>query len=52
MRFAVEFDANACADVTGVLTKVNSENPHAYLFLNTKNAAGQVEEATSALVKL
>ena len=31
--FAVEFDAKACADVTGVLTKVNYENPHAYLFL-------------------
>ena len=25
--FAVEFDAKACADVTGVLTKVNYENP-------------------------
>jgi hypothetical protein len=47
--FAVEFDAKACADVTGVLTKVNYENPHAYLFVNTKNAAGQVEEATFQL---
>ena len=47
--FAVEFDAKACADVTGVLSKVNYENPHAYLFLNVKNAAGQVEEATFQL---
>ncbi len=47
--FAVEFDAKACADVSGVLTKVNYENPHAYLFLNVKNAAGQVEEATFQL---
>ena len=47
--FAVEFDAKACADVTGVLTKVNYENPHAYLFMDVKNAAGQVEEATFQL---
>jgi len=47
--FAAEFDAKNCADVTGVLTKVNYENPHAYLFMNVKNAAGQVEEATFQL---
>ena len=47
--FAVEFDAKACADVTGVLTKVNYENPHAYLFLAVKNAGGQTEEATFQL---
>ena len=46
--FAVEFDAKACADVTGVLTKVNYENPHAYLFLAVKNGA-QTEEATFQL---
>ena len=28
--FAAEFDAKNCADVTGVLTKVAYENPHAY----------------------
>jgi hypothetical protein len=32
--FAAEFDAKNCSDVTGVLTKVNYENPHAYIFLN------------------
>ena len=46
--FAVEFDAKACADVSGVLTKVNYENPHAYLFMNVKGASG-VEEATFQL---
>jgi hypothetical protein len=46
--FAVEFDAKACADVTGILTKVNYENPHAYLFMNVKGASG-VEEATFQL---
>ena len=47
--FAVEFDAKACADVAGVLKKVSYENPHAYLFLDVKNAAGQTEEATFQL---
>lgn len=47
--FAAEFDATNCSDVTGVLTKVNYDNPHAYLFLDVKNAAGQVEEATFQL---
>jgi hypothetical protein len=47
--FAVEFDAKNCADVPGVLTRVSYENPHAYLFMNVKNAAGQVEEAAFQL---
>jgi hypothetical protein len=47
--FAVEFDAKNCADVTGVLTKVNYENPHAYIFLDVKSPEGQTEEATFQL---
>ena len=46
--FAAEFDAKNCADVTGVLTKVAYENPHAYLFMDVKNG-GQTEEATFQL---
>jgi hypothetical protein len=42
--FAAEFDAKNCSDVTGVLTKVSYENPHAYVFLNVKG-----EEATFQL---
>jgi hypothetical protein len=42
--FAAEFDAKNCADVVGVLTKVNYENPHAYLFLSVNG-----EEATFQL---
>jgi hypothetical protein len=42
--FAAEFDAKNCADVTGILTKVNYENPHAYLFMNVNG-----EEATFQL---
>jgi hypothetical protein len=47
--FAVEFDAKNCADVTGVLTKVSYENPHAYIFLDVKGESGQAEEATFQL---
>ena len=47
--FAAEFDAKNCADVSGVLTKVNYENPHAYIFVDVKNAGGQTEEATFQL---
>ena len=42
--FAAEFDAKNCADVSGILTKVNYENPHAYLFVDVKG-----EEATFQL---
>ena len=47
--FAVEFDAKACGDVTGILSRVQYENPHAYLYLDVTNAAGEVEEATFQL---
>ena len=46
--FAAEFDAKNCSDVTGVLTKVAYENPHAYLYVDIKNA-GQVEAAAFQL---
>ena len=47
--FAVEFDASKCADLTGVLTKVSYENPHAYIFMDGKNAAGEVVPMTFQL---
>ena len=47
--FAAEFDAKSCGDITGVLTKVSYENPHAYLFVNVTSPGGQVEEATFQL---
>ena len=41
--FAAEFDAAKCSDITGVLTKVAYENPHSYVWVDVKNAAGKVE---------
>ena len=34
--FAVEFDAKNCSDITGILTKVDYQNPHAYIFVDAK----------------
>ena len=50
--FAVEFDATNCADVTGVLVKVDYLNPHAYIYVDVTNASGQVSEATFQLSSL
>jgi hypothetical protein len=50
--FPAEFDANKCADVTGTLTKVDWQNPHAYFFVNVKNASGEMEEATFQISSL
>jgi hypothetical protein len=47
--FAAEFDASKCSDITGILTKVNYENPHSYLFVNVTTPDGKVEEATFQL---
>jgi len=47
--FAAEFDAQKCSDITGVLTKVAYENPHSYVWVDVKNAAGKVEANTFQL---
>jgi hypothetical protein len=47
--FSAEFDASKCVDVTGILTKVNYENPHSYIFVDVTKPAGKVEEATFQL---
>ena len=47
--FAVEFDATKCSDITGTLTKVAYENPHAYVFVDSKNATGEVVPMTFQL---
>jgi hypothetical protein len=47
--FAVEFDASKCSDITGTLTKVAYENPHAYIFVDGKGPAGEKVEMTFQL---
>jgi Family of unknown function (DUF6152) len=53
--FAAEFDANKCRDFTGILTKVDWQNPHGYFYLDIKDANGKVESwsfQTYALITL
>ncbi|HUI76302.1 MAG TPA: DUF6152 family protein [Bryobacteraceae bacterium] len=39
--FAAEFDTNKPISVTGVIVKVDWINPHAYIYLDAKNASGE-----------
>ena len=53
--FAAEFDAKNCRDFTGVLTKLDWQNPHAYFYLDVKDEGGTVESwsfQTYALITL
>jgi hypothetical protein len=38
------FDMQRLISLTGVVTKVEWTNPHTYMYLNVKNAQGQIEE--------
>ena len=55
--FAAEFDSNKPVSFKATVTKVEWMNPHAWLYLNVKNAQGQIEKwqfefgAPNALVR-
>lgn len=40
--FAVEFDGSKCTDMTGTLTAIDWQNPHAYFHMDVKDADGNV----------
>ena len=40
--FAVEFDGTKCTDMTGTLTGIDWQNPHAYFHMDVKDADGKV----------
>jgi hypothetical protein len=53
--FAAEFDGKNCRDFTGVLTKLDWQSPHAYFYVDVKDASGKVENwsfQTYALITL
>lgn len=53
--FAAEFDAKNCKDFTGTLTKLDWQSPHAYFYMDIKNASGKAENwsfQTYALITL
>jgi hypothetical protein len=39
--FAAEYDSNTLITLTGVITKVEWTNPHSYVHVDTKDAAGK-----------
>ncbi len=40
--FAAEYDAQALVTLTGVVSKVEWTNPHAYIYVDVKDASGKV----------
>ena|SRR5438105_4318438 len=42
--FAAEFDASKAIRVTGVLTKIEWTNPHAYFYVDAKDTNGNLEK--------
>jgi hypothetical protein len=40
--FAAEFDANKPVKLTGVVTKVEWQNPHVWFYIDVKDASGKV----------
>jgi hypothetical protein len=53
--FVVEFDPANCRDFSGILTKLEWTNPHAYFYVDVEDAAGTVENwsfQTYALITL
>src|SRR5215472_12929531 len=41
--FAAEFDASKPVKLTGTVTKIEWMNPHAYFYIDVKDASGKVE---------
>ena len=48
--FAAEFDVNRPVKLTGTVTKIEWTNPHAWLFIDTKNENGSVQNWAIELV--
>lgn len=42
--FAAEFDADKPVKLSGTVTKVEWENPHAWFYIDVKDASGRVEQ--------
>ncbi len=48
--FAAEFDVNRPVKLTGAVTKIEWTNPHAWLFIDSKNDDGSVQSWAIELV--
>ena len=49
--FAVEFDAKNCSDISGVLTKVDYQNPHAYIYVDAKGVMKTFQLSSTSNLK-
>jgi hypothetical protein len=47
--FDAEYDANKTANLTGIVTKVEWINPHAFITINMKDASGTMKTMTVEL---
>ena len=50
--FAVEFDGSKCTDMTGTLTGIDWQNPHAYFHMDIKGADGKTENWTFEMLSV
>jgi len=41
--FAAEWDSTKCREFTGILTKIDWQNPHPYFYVDVKNGDGKTE---------
>jgi Family of unknown function (DUF6152) len=50
--FGAEFDAKNCHNITGVFTKFDWSNPHAYFYMDVKDDSGKVTGWTLESISL
>lgn len=50
--FGVEFDGSKCTDITGTLTALDWQNPHAYFHMDVKGADGNVASWTFEMLSV
>ena len=50
--FGVEFDGSKCTDITGTLTGLDWQNPHAYFHMDVKGADGTVASWTFEMLSV
>jgi len=41
--FDAEYDSRKIANFTGIVTKIDWQNPHAYIFVNYKDESGEIK---------
>ena len=50
--FSIEFDGDSCRDMTGILTGIDWQNPHAYFHMDVKGEDGEVASWTFEMLSV